>query len=119
MEAARTYELVARLTKQEVKLGSSSEDVLVDEVADGDVGELADLKRDRGLILQKLGKIYSNEQYDGADTEKAIKTYKCAIKLVHGVNNKQHIALMLQSLLTSVNREHEIAQFREYLPDNN
>lgn len=26
---------------------------------------------------------------------------------------------MLQSLLTQVNRDHELAQFREYLPENN
>ena len=39
--------------------------------------------------------------------------------MVHGVNNKQDIALMLQTLLSQVNREHELAQFREYLPDNN
>jgi len=38
---------------------------------------------------------------------------------VHGVNNKQNIALMLQSLLTQVNRDHEVAQFKNYLPDSN
>ena len=39
--------------------------------------------------------------------------------MVQGVNIKQNIALMLHSLLTQVNREHEIAQFKEFLPDNN
>jgi len=39
--------------------------------------------------------------------------------MVHGFNNKQNIALVLQSLLTQMNRDHEVAQFKEYLPDNN
>lgn len=81
--------------------------------------EVIDLKRNRGLVLHKLGKIYQNERYQLADIELAIQTYKLAIKMVHGQNNKQNIALMLQSLLTQVNRDHEVAQFREFLPDGN
>ena len=77
------------------------------------------MKRCRGLVLQKLGKIYQNDAFKDSDIEQAISTYKTAIKMVHGVNNKQNIALMLQSLLTQVNRDHEVNQFREYLPDNN
>ena len=77
------------------------------------------MKRSRGLVLQKLGKIYYNDAALDRGVEQAISTFKVAIKLVHGVNNKQNIALMLQDLLTRVNRDHELAQFREYLPDHN
>ena len=86
---------------------------------ESDPVEIVDLKRCRGLVLQKLGKIYQNDAFKDSDIEQAISTYKTAIKMVHGVNNKQNIALMLQSLLTQVNRDHEVNQFREYLPDNN
>ena len=62
--------------------------VAMDEAQDDDPVEAVDLKRNRGVVLQKLGKIYQNEHYKLADMELAIQTYKLAIKLVHGFNNK-------------------------------
>ena len=115
-EAVRVYSLVSRSLQQDIQRQSGSG---VEEVREEDEPQIVDMKRARGLILQKLGKIQSSEAYAGQDTEEAINTFKTAIKMVHGVNNKQDIALMLQGLLTQVNREHELAQFREYLPDNN
>lgn len=115
-EAVRVYSLVSRSLQQDIQRQSGSG---VEEVREEDEPQIVDMKRARGLILQKLGKIQSSEAYAGQDTEEAINTFKTAIKMVHGVNNKQDIALMLQSLLSQVNREHELAQFREYLPDNN
>ena len=67
----------------------------VEEVRDEDESLVVDMKRARGLILQKLGKIQCSETYKGQDVEEAINTFKTAIKMVHGVNNKQNIALML------------------------
>lgn len=115
-EAVRVYSLVSRSLQQDIQRQSGSG---VEEVREEDEPQIVDMKRARGLILQKLGKIQSSEAYAGQDTEEAINTFKTAIKMVHGVNNKQDIALMLQGLLSQVNREHELAQFREYLPDNN
>ena len=105
-EAVRVYSLVSRSLQQDIEAQSGSG---VEEVRDEDEAQVVDMKRARGLILQKLGKIQSSETYKGYDIEEAINTFKTAIKMVHGVNNKQNIALMLQGLLTQVNREHELA----------
>ena len=116
-ESVQVYEHVCAGIKQEVE--KMSWGFTTDEVSEEDSSEIVDLKRARGMILSKLGKIYCADSFSGYDIEQAITTYKTAIKVVHGVNNKQNIALMLQSLLTQVNRDHELAQFKEYLPDQN
>ena len=116
-EAVRVYNMLSVLIREEVQTQCGN--VGLDETMESDPVEIVDLKRCRGLVLQKLGKIYQNDAFKDSDIEQAISTYKTAIKMVHGVNNKQNIALMLQSLLTQVNRDHEVNQFREYLPDNN
>jgi len=69
-EAVRVYKLVSVQSKAEVQAihqGGSP-----DEADDSDPVEVVDLKRSRGLILQKLGKIYQNELYKAHDAEMAI-----------------------------------------------
>ena len=74
-EAIRVYNIVSQHTRTEVQklLG---DEFAKDEAQENDPVEVVDLKRNRGLILQKLGKIYQNEQYKAADIEMAISTYK-------------------------------------------
>ena len=97
-EAVRVYEQVSGGIKSEVERLCNG--FTTDEVVDEDSSEVIDLKRARGLILSKLGKIYQMDNFAGYDIEQSITTYKTAIRVVHGVNLKQNIALMLQSLLT-------------------
>ena len=74
-EAIRVYNIVSQHTRTEVQTLLSDE-FAKDEAQENDPVEVVDLKRNRGLILQKLGKIYQNEQYKAADIEMAISTYK-------------------------------------------
>lgn len=75
--------------------------------------ELAvEIDPENGTVLQKLGHLYSNDKNDDGDKERAVDCYKQAITLVKGDNNKQNIALTLQSLLTELNREFEISPFK-------
>lgn len=92
-EAVRVYETVSQGIKTEVE--RLSQGFTTDEVQEEDGSNVIDLKRSRGLILSKLGKIYCSDSFKGYDIEQAITTYKTAIRVVHGVNNKQNIALML------------------------
>ena len=98
-EAIRVYDLFSQLSKDNVQ-GLMGNEPTKEEAEESDPVEVVDLKRNRGLVLQKLGKIYENEQYKAADIEMAITKYKQAIKMVNGFNNKQSIALVLQNLLT-------------------
>lgn len=92
-EAVRVYNMLSVLIREEVQTQCGNAGL--DETMDSDPVEIVDLKRVRGLVLQKLGKIYQNDAFKDSDIEQAISTYKTAIKMVHGVNNKQNIALML------------------------
>ena len=53
-EAVRVYSLVSRSLQQDIQRQSGSG---VEEVREEDEPQIVDMKRARGLILQKLGKI--------------------------------------------------------------
>mmetsp|Transcript_36230 Transcript_36230/g.26880 ORF Transcript_36230/g.26880 Transcript_36230/m.26880 type:complete len:145 (+) Transcript_36230:1387-1821(+) len=65
---------------------------------------------------QKMGDVHTTVGLGDVDCkEKAVQAYMKAIELVEGENNKGKIALTLQELLTSLDREEEIEPYRKYL----
>ena len=122
-EAIASYKKASGMHQKTI----AKEEALAEEGMDGGAFDeegrqkpaLDDVKLTCGLILQKLAKIYCNDNYTGINMDLSIQTFKDAYYLVQGVNVKQNIALMLQSLLTQVGREHELAPFKEFLPDAN
>ena len=85
-EAVRVFTLTQQLIND--KILAENNGFSPDEVSDSEDQSVIDLKRSRGLVLSKLGKIYCNDSYSDSDIEQAISTFKVAIKMVHGVNNK-------------------------------
>ena len=116
-DSVRVYIVFSKATHEQVCeiMGEGASQ----EAEDDDPSEVVDLKRNHGHVLHKLGCIYSSNEYEKANNDIAISNFKLAINLVHGLNNKQKIALQLQALLVQDGREHEMAPYKEYLPDNN
>eukprot|EP00347_Sterkiella_histriomuscorum_P008804 403343688 len=82
---------------------------------------LVEIDPKHGEGWQKLADVYcSNNQQKQSHNERslAIESYKKAIELVEGENNKSKIALTLKELLQNEGREEEIEPYRKYLLDD-
>ena len=58
-----------------------------------------------------------NERNPEQKKKEAVDYFKKAIEWVEGETNKQKIALTLHTLLVSLDRESEIIDYKQYLPE--
>lgn len=71
-----------------------------------------------GPLIEKLAMVHCSEKNPHPDKDTAIDYFKQAIEQINGEGRKQKIALTLQQLLSSMNREFELNPYLKYLPNS-